>query len=70
MRVVAGQGIQRLGATEAGGRAAQQMEKEVAIVDLVVLCLHVEKEKGEVGEGDLDHKFHIQQLKIQMAFFQ
>ena len=46
--VVAGQGIQRLGTAEAGGRggrAAQQMEKEVAIVDWVVLWLREEKGK-------------------------
>ena len=46
--VVAGQGIQWLGAAKAGGRggrAAQPMEKEVGIVDWVVLWLREENGK-------------------------
>ena len=72
--MVAGQGLQRLGAAKArdkGVQGTQQMEKEVAVVDWVVLSLREEKgKKGNVGEGDPDHQFHIQWLKIQHIFFQ
>ena len=48
--VVAGKGLRRLGTADArdgGGRGEEQMEKEVAIVDWVVLWLREEKGKRQ-----------------------
>ena len=68
-----GQGLWRLGAAEAGGRGGQGHNKRRKKWEQLTGCLcghRNKKEKGKVGEGHLDRKFHLQWLKIQQIFFQ
>ena len=54
--MVAGQGLQRLGAAKArdkGVQGTQQMEKEVAVVDWVALWLREEKGKKVMLEKEI-----------------